>query len=282
MIPKPSLLVRVYYFVFFFLVLGSCSSFKVPWIQKNVGPLLIDDFQQMTTKDYVDHLSYLKKFFLENPSVKVLFDKNVQKKKQIESYLQNLSQQLINNNETFFKNLTKVNVTVLDKETPLYFSLPDGEIFMTSGLIRKYIKHESVLMSILAYEMVRSEKYLYPKTTFFPTGYLSYKKMILFSRLELNEKVKIHKWAHYLIQRVGQDGEYYLSWLQTQNRNTADFAMQVGDVNLINREESLFKAFLIKLSSHQSLTNKGERLVSQKRNSSKRFYHFLGIIRDGR
>jgi hypothetical protein len=84
--------------------------------------------------------------------------------------------------------------------------------------------------------------------------------------------MEIHKWAYYLTVRSGFDGEYYLSWLQTQNRNTADFIQQVGDINLINQEESLFKAFLIK--------NANEDEIPIKKNSSKTFYTFLNSIRD--
>jgi len=85
--------------------------------------------------------------------------------------------------------------------------------------------------------------------------------------------MEVHKWAHHLTIRSGYDGEYYLSWLQTQNRNTADFILQVGDANQINREESLFKAFLIKN------TNEDEQ-VTTKKTSSKNFYTFINSIRE--
>jgi hypothetical protein len=108
--------------------------------------------------------------------------------------------------------------------------------------------------------------------TFVPIGFLPLERMLLLSRLHLDEKVEIHKWAHYLTVRSGYDGEYYLSWLQIQNRNTADFLLEVGDANLINREESLFKAFLIK--------NTTDDEVPGKKSSSKTFYTFLNSIRD--
>lgn len=128
------------------------------------------------------------------------------------------------------------------------------------------------MVSILSYELVRSENLLYPKRIVVPIGYVSLERMLLLGRLTLEEKMEIHKWAHYLTVRSGYDGEYYLSWLQTQNRNTADFILQVGDVNLINREESLFKAFLIKSSEEDNLPGK--------KNSSKTFYTFINSIRD--
>ena len=188
------------------------------------------------------------------------------------AYLSTLTSEIIAKNEIFFKNLKEASVTILDIDAPLHFSLPKGELFITQGLIAKYLKHESMLVSILAYELVRSENLLYPKHTFIPVGYVSLERILSLGRLGLEEKVEIHKWAYYLTVRSGYDGEYYLSWLQTQNRNTADFIMQAGDANIINREESLFKAFLIKNSTQDE--------VPGKTISSKTFYTFINSIRD--
>ena len=129
-----------------------------------------------------------------------------------------------------------------------------------------------MLVCVLTYELVRSEKLLYPRQTIIPVGYLSLEKMINLNRLSLDENMDVHKWAHHLTIRSGFDGEYYLSWLQAQNRNTADFILQVGDANQISREESLFKAFLIKSTN--------EEQVIPRKNSSKNFYTFINSIRD--
>lgn len=220
----------------------------------------------MTTDDYADYLASLKGPFLSTPGMKVLNNQLAKK------YLEGLAGEIISKNEIFFKNLRYANVTILESQSPLHFSLPKGEIFISSGLISKYIKHEAMLVSILSYELVRSENHLYPKQIIIPVGYIPMERILSLGRLSLEEKVEVHKWAHYLTVRSGFDGEYYLSWLQTQNRNTADFILQVGDINLINREESLFKAFLIKNSSEDDLPGK--------KNSSKTFYTFINSIRD--
>lgn len=221
----------------------------------------------MSSTDFADHLYSLKESFLSTPGIKIFPINPVAKK-----YIQGLAQEIIAKNEIFFKNLKTANITIIDAQAPLHFSLPRGEIFLSNGLIAKYMKHESMLVSVLAYELVRSENLLYPKQIIIPVGYVGMEKMISLGRLSLDEKMEIHKWAHYLTVRSGFDGEYYLSWLQTQNRNTADFIMQVGDANLINREESLFKAFLIKNSTEDD--------VPGKKNSSKIFYSFINSIRD--
>jgi hypothetical protein len=262
---KPSLVAGAFYFIVINLV-GSCSTFRIPSGKANIQ-LSQSDYQEMATNDYADHLASLKKSFLSTPGVKIYpLKANSQK------YIESLAQEIISKNEIFFKNLKSATVTIIDSEAPLYFSLPKGEIFLSRGLIAKYLKHESMLVSILAYELVRSENLLYPKNIIIPVGYAEVERMISLGRLNLNEKMEIHKWAYYLTVRSGFDGEYYLSWLQTQNRNTADFIMQVGDANIINREESLFKAFLIKNSATDE--------VPGKKNSSKIFYSFINSIRD--
>ena len=221
----------------------------------------------MSGQDYEDQLASLKSPFINSPGIKIYGLKETAQK-----YIENLISDIISNNEIFFKKLKKGTVTIIDTESPLYFSLPKGEIFLSRGLITKYLKNESMLVCILSYELVRSEKLLYPRQTLVPIGYLGLEKMISLSRLSLDEKMEVHKWSHHLTIRSGFDGEYYLSWLQAQNRNTADFILQVGDVNQINREESLFKAFLIK--------SKNEEQVIHRKESSKNFYTFINRIRE--
>jgi hypothetical protein len=221
----------------------------------------------MTAHDYEDHLAALKQPFLNSPGIKIFNIDDSTKK-----YIEALITDIIANNEIFFKKLKQGSITIIDSESPLHFSLPKGEIFLSRGLITKYLKSESMLVCVLTYELVRSEKLLYPRQTFIPVGYVTLDKMVNLNRLSLDEKMEVHKWAHHLTIRSGFDGEYYLSWLQAQNRNTADFILQVGDANQITREESLFKAFLIKLSS--------EEQVIPRKNSSKSFYTFINRIRD--
>lgn len=221
----------------------------------------------MSAQDYEDHLAALKQPFLNSPGIKIFRLDDSAKK-----YIEALISDIIANNEIFFKKLKQGSVTIIDSEAPLHFSLPKGEIFLSRGLITKYLKNESMLVCVLSYELVRSEKLLYPRQTLIPIGYVTLEKMLNLNRLSLDEKMEVHKWAHHLTIRSGFDGEYYLSWLQAQNRNTADFILQVGDANQITREESLFKAFLIKSTN--------EEQVIPRKNSSKSFYTFINRIRD--
>jgi hypothetical protein len=246
-------------------LIGGCGSINIPTKAKNQS--LASGYKDMVIGDYEDHLSSLKNPFLGNPEIKIhRLDQATA------NYLNLLVADIILNNEIFFKKLKAANITIINSEVPLHFSLPKGELFLSKGLISKYVKHESMLASIVSYELVRSEKVLYPKQTIVPVGFVTLERMLSLSRLSLEEKMEVHKWAHHLTIRSGFDGEYYLSWLQTQNRNTADFFSQVGDVNQITREESLFKAFLIKYITDEK--------VIPKKNSSKGFYTLINSIRD--
>lgn len=248
------------------LLVTSCSSVIIPLgstKKKNLG----GGYENLSTKDYEDHLVSLKKSFLSNPEIKVL-----RSNPEISNYLETLILDILSNNEMFFKKLKTGKVTIIDSDSPLHFSLPKGEIFISRGLISKYIKNESMLACVLSFELIKSEKILYPKQTIIPTGFLSLERMLSLNRLSLNEKMEVHKWAHHITVRSGFDGEYYLSWLQVQNRNTADFFLQVGDANQLTREESLFKGFMIKESSE-------EQVISRK-NSTKNFYSFINRIRE--
>ncbi len=247
------------------IILQGCSSFRIPGFKKSPQMTNVP-FEKMTTADYIDHFAALKAAFLQTPGIKVVA-KNSGKK-----YLEKLISEIISKNEIFFKNIKTVNIHLLDLAAPIHFSLPLSDIFISTGLISKYIKHESMLVSVLSYELVRVEKYLYPKRVIVPVGSIELERLLSLGRLALDEKMEIHKWAHYITVRSGFDGEYYLAWLQVQNRNTADFILQVGDVNLINREEALFKSFLIKNSPGDEAVN---RTIS-----SKNFYSFLNMIRD--
>jgi hypothetical protein len=261
----PSLLARVSYFLFFLLL--GCGSFVIPFSKSKKDAIDLEGYRSLSQSDYADHLASLKISFLTTPNIRT-----VKMDKSIEAYFQKICNELISKNEIFFKELKTASIVILDTETPLHFSLPKGELFLSRGLISKYMKHESMLVGILAYELVRSERILYPKTTVVPIGFITLEKMLIFSRLPLDQKMEVHKWAYSITTRSGYDGEYYLSYLQTQNRNTADFILNAGDANQINREESLFKAFLIK--------NPQQDLIV-KQNSSKEFYTVLNKLRDG-
>ena len=245
--------------------LSSCSLFK-----KNEHRIR-DDFdfskkRDYVKSDYVDHLKSQKNSYLNSNKVNV-----IGLRKSSKSYLEKVALEIQIQNELFFDQDEKVNFSIIKNEIPFHFSLPGKNIFISSGLINKYIKSEKLLYCLITYELIRSEKNIYKKQTVVPTGFITTEKMLSMMRIKIEDKVEIHKWAFYLLKRIGIDTNNYLSWLQIQNRNSVDFSMQLGDISIISREEALFKAFIVKNTS-----SKSKRFHA---GSSRSFYKFINNIK---
>jgi hypothetical protein len=255
--------------IFLLFFIESCSQFSVPYLGKAKKDNLLVDWAEYGPQDYKNHQSALSKMFLEAEGTKTLQLPLKQKE-----YLNDLMLETIQNNELFFTQIKQPEVVVLKNEQPFHFSLPTPIIFLSSGLIKKYIKHEALLASILSYELVRIEKKIYNKNIIVPVGYVSLDRMLGLNRIETETKIETHKWAYYLMRRAGHDGEYYLQWLQAINRNTADFISMLGDGSIISREEAMFKAFIIRRSKLED-----DKVITRKE-SSKNFYSFIFSIKD--
>jgi len=251
---------------FFFALLQGCSVIKIPYLKTKESYIGSQPIVEISKKDYVDHYSRLGEDFERNPDV-IIYQLDSSSTK----YLDQIIQEILSKNEVFFKNFKVASPIIFKNDSPLHLSLPGGQIYLSSALIKKYLKNESILASILAYELVKIHHALYTKEVVFPVGFLSLDKLISLNKLKLNQRLEIHKWSYSLTCRAGFDCTNYLSWLQIQNRNTADFILQVGDANVISREESLFKSFLIK---NTQMTG-----AFQRRDSSKMFYSFINEIR---
>lgn len=223
--------------------------------------------QNYNTQDYIDHQVALKGSLLTELEGKVV-DLNWSQK----NYLESLFNNIRDNNELFFLKKNKPVFYFVKSKEPFHFSLPENIYFFSTGLMDKYVKNESLLKCILVFEMIRSEKNIYRKNTLYPTGSLAIEKFLRIQRIDPEEKVQIHKWAYYILRRVDTHGDTYLSWLQVKNRNSLDFVKQLGDVQSISREESMFKSFLIKS------TQKYRRIIEYK-GSSRSFYRFISYLK---
>lgn len=257
-------------YILIFFSLSSCSSIKFLKLRGSENSKMDIsniNYQSIQKKDYQEHFKAFEKFYLNST-----ITKKIDLPKSSQKYIQKISNEIIDNNELFFKEREKVILYVIDDDSPFHFSLPGKKIFLSKGLIKKYIKNEKLLYCLLTYELIRSEKNIYHKIMVIPTGTITTNRLLSIMRLSTVEKVEIHKWAFYILKRVGIDTDIYLSWIQIQNRNSIDFSNQLGDINSISREESLFKAFLIK-STKESANNR------KYSGSSKEFYNFIKNIK---
>ena len=67
-----------------------------------------------------------------------------------------------------------------------------------------------MLYCLLVYELIRSERAIYEKKIIIPTGTLSTSRILSILRININDKVEIHKWAFYILKRIGLDTDTYL------------------------------------------------------------------------
>lgn len=248
---------------------SSCSY--IPYFKKRDADELkvvsLDSYKHYEKQDYIDHLESLKFDYLDS-----IQTKEIKLDKYRKRYINKIVDVIVKNNELFFASTDRPNVHIINDETPFHFSLPGKNIFISNGLIKKYIKSENILFCLLTYELIISEKNIYKKKIIIPTGTINTRKMLSLLRLNIDEKVEVHKWAFYLLKRIGLDTDNYLSWLQIQNRNSVDFSLQLGDIGSISREESLFKAFIIQNTEKQKISKKYK-------GSSKEFYSFVKALK---
>lgn len=246
-----------------FILFASCSLFGT----KGDSPYIKDTNVNRANDDYSDQLGSISVFINNDPSYSIVnLNPNMQ------SYLQKIAFNLMNKNELFFTNKNNIVFYIINTSRPIHFSLPNRTIYLSKGLLEKYVKSEKILFCILTYELIRIEKSLYKKNLLFPTQSIQLNTLIGLLRMPEKEKIELHKWAFYILRRAGVEADNYLSWLQIQNRNSFDFASQLGGTSLISIEEYQFKAFLIQ-KSIATLNN------SKYDGSTKEYYDFIHSLK---
>ncbi len=247
------------------LFFTSCSWFQSD--ENDWGPELIENIKTEES-DFVTHYEKIGRGFIKNS------DKKVSRlSRYLENYLKKISQKVIDSNSSFFKNRNiELKFYLIQEKKPIHFSLPSGEIFLSSGLIKKYVEHESNLISVLTFELIKIDRKVYPRNFTIPKGYTSLPFFLSILRVPLEDKIEVHKWSYYLLKRSGFDENGYLIWIQTQNRNYLDFSLHLGDHSSIFKEESELKNFIVE--------NYGQNFdLSIEFNSSKMFYEFIAMLR---
>ena len=247
------------------LLLNSCSYLGLK--SGNVSRVNLGDYQSFSAEDYKDHLKSFEQVY-----VKAQKKKMIPQSSRSQRYLSSIVEKVVSNNELFFLDDTQPTFHIVKSKVPFHFSLPGRKIFLSSQLLNKYITNETMLYCVIVFELIRSEKNLYKKNIIIPTGVMETKRALSLLRLGTKEKSEVHKWAFYILKRVGVETDGYLSWLQVINRNSLDFILQIGDVQSMSREEALFKSFLIE----EVNTNKNKL---EFRSSSRDFYSFIKNVK---
>lgn len=248
------------------LVFCSCSGLGFLF-GGGKSPFSLDDYQLLREADYSDHLVEMGKFYLESETVQSISLTNAQL-----DFLTRIYTTLITNNELLLSKAASPKFHIIVDPAPFHFSLPKAHFFLSTGLLVKYVKSEEILISILAYDTVKSIRGVYEKKTVVPTGSVTAERLLSMLRVDFETRNELNKWAFYMMKRSGYDAFVYLSWLQIQNKNSLDFGHLNFDVAEMSREESSFKSFIV---SEGKTWRDG--FISEN-NSSADFYNFIKYI----
>jgi len=248
------------------MLLSACSSWPLG-SGRHASVLEQHHYRLWTEQDELDQLAYLGEVYLQSGIKLIKLSAPAQR------YLVHLYQQLRQDNEYLLGQKIRPSFYVVDTDTPFIFALPSGKFFFGRGILQRYLHHEELLMAALAAEMVRLHRQVYRKNIVISLGHIDTNQMLFLLRLPVEYRAEIDKWASLLLKRSGHDVYAYLSWLQTQNKNTLDFLAQYGDPKGISRREFLFKKFLIDNGTfRENQSNFGQKMTS----SSDHYY----LLRD--
>lgn len=256
---------RAFFLSFCLVSLLGCAQLK----RLIKGPEVLvpqSDLPQTTKKDFVDHLSFLSTGILNNKNIKFL-----KLSRTNEEYLNSIFKRIVANNELLVPSKPEPKFYLIEEKIPFIFSLPGYQFFFSTGLVKKYFKNESLLVSALCFEIVRSGRNLYEAKRVYPVGYREVPQILALTRISLETRIETYKWTYFALKRAEYDATALLNWIQTQNKNTLDFSWQIRDPRGVSREEFLFKNFLVS----QGLDRAEQREV----NSSKLFYKFQDTYR---
>lgn len=226
------------------IFVASCSQISLFKPKVIISSENIPSFKN---SDYSLHLENLKKSISNNPNLKF-----IRLSKQNNAYLEEVFSRILANNELLLEKKNKPIFNIIDSKIPFIFSLPGYQFYFSKGLIKKYFKNESLLISAFAFEIIKSGREIYDKKRIIPIGIIEIPQVLSMTRIDLEMKLEIYKWTYYALKRADYDASAILNWIQTQNKNTLDFSWQINDPRGISREEFMFKNFLVGLGDVES------------------------------
>ena len=245
--------------LFSLILLNSCSNF----FENQKSAAMLENQDTSLSKDYIDQYESLSHLFKAQNKSKLVVLNEVTRK-----YLSSITAKIFKYNEIFLGPSLNIDFVILQDELPFFFSLPDGTIYFSSSLLKKYIKSERVFYAVIALEIYKIAHGTYLKKPVVPLGYTNLNQLIAISRLPVDMKVESDKWAFYLLKRSGLDPTAVLSLIQIINKHALEFSFHSGETASLSREEYLFKSFIVKESLSSGLSE-------DSMNSSAGFYNLI-------
>ncbi len=247
-----------------------CSSCATPVVEigeNETGRKIIKDLEHRDNSEYANQLTTLADVYLKTQAIKEITLPAAQ-----QEYLYALYDGIVVNNNVLLNKDISPQFHIIKEPIPFCFSVPGGHLFLSSGLISRYLGHELVFVAVLTFEIIKMHRNIYLKNIIVPTGHISLERMLSLTRIPTELKNSVGQLTYYSMIRAGYDAVGYLMWLQLQNKNILDFKLLVGDSQGVAMEEFHFKQFIIK----RGLIAKDLRYDV---NSSPRFYSFLGHLK---
>lgn len=244
-------------FIIMFFCLLSCSRGQ---FNSSMGPY-------HTRTDFSDHWELLGEDFREGQRESIVSLSGPSKK-----YLRDLIKKIKLGGGPLLEDFKERDVVVVSDYRPFHFSVPNGRIFLSLGLLKKYVEYEGLLASILAIEMIRGHKKIFVKNIMVPTGVVSFDKLRPLLRINPELQSEVNKWAVYTLKRSGFDPLSLLRLLQIKNKNFLDFFVTQNESKNISVERVHLKNFLV----NRRLFDDINKVL---KNSSRGFYHFINEVK---
>lgn len=261
---KRPLLKRAFFFSICLILLSSCAQMKTLFYREN--PIVPNNqIPGIQNKDYVSHVIHLEESLKENRRIK--FKRLTARNR---DYLTRVFYRVVTNNELLLPQNIKPKFSIVRDKTPFIFSLPHFHFYISTGLVKRYLKNEALLLAAFGFEIVKSGRNVFEKKRVIPLGVTGVKDLLTLTRVDYSTKLEIYKWTYYALRRSEYDAAAILNWIQTQNKNALDFSWQIRDPRGVSREELAFKSFLVA----QGI----EQFELSETNSSKDFYKFKDSI----
>ena len=248
----------------FFFILTSCSYFQKTEKEES---FLRSKENSRKWQEGIAQLHFLGKELIRSPKQKI---SKIEGK--AEEYLLKNFNQMKKGLPSFFTEKSSVPTFYIIKgEAPLLFSLKGGFFFFSSGVLKKYLNNEELFLAAYAAEIIREHHGIYLNKKIVPVGEIELERLLAMLRLPENERVKIWKWAYFVLKRAEKDGTAVLNWIQLQNKNSLEFIHMLGGKYNLSKEEFLFKNFLSKQKGFSF-----DQVVKEK--DSREFYSFLKAV----
>jgi hypothetical protein len=240
-------------------IFSSCSSIKDFIYQDSLRYDRAQSLVLVEPSDYIDQLDYFGQQYITN-------EKAIKLTGNLATYLEEIYHQLSSKNEIVFDDEKKPTFYVLKDSSSYHFSLPGRAFVFSSGLFKRFISNEEILIGILSYESIRSLKAVYKKNQIIPSDQMQVDSFLKLFSLDSEEKMMVDQWVYVVLKRSGFDPGAYLKYLQMRNKiNDASLVASRSAHDMV-REELMYKSFMVKQKV------KGRGVSVNKENSSKSFY----------